>query len=275
MKPERVHIFESRKDTFHKDSVLQENIILKARKSNNSKNIEISFSTGINDIEKSPIHLAPLNHVLFQRNGDILFRLPVDEQDDSILIKVDEWTGSLHKFGMEISTGPVVPFRTTEFLLSSNIENSDHIAPLLWMTNVYAMKVLWPKNGKLLIKDSNYVLLHRFSAKEQHRRLTAAPFLKGKLKSEKIGIENHLNYIYRLDGTLTDTETLGLAAIFNSSILDRYFRISNGNTQVSATEIRAMPLPPLNDITEIGERLLKLSHTPTLEELDKMVWSKL
>jgi adenine-specific DNA-methyltransferase len=125
MKPERVHIFESRTDTFHKDSVLQENIILKARKSNNTNNIEISFSTGINDIEKSPIHLAPLNHVLFHQNGDILFRLPVDEQDDNILIKVDEWTGSLHEFGMKISTGPVVPFRTTEFLsrLSEKCQN--------------------------------------------------------------------------------------------------------------------------------------------------------
>jgi membrane-bound metal-dependent hydrolase YbcI (DUF457 family) len=85
-------------------------------------------------------------------------------------------------------------------LSSSKIENSDQLAPLLWMTNVYAMKILWPKNGnngnvkpqyiientqtckrKLLVKDSNYVLLHRFSAKEQHRRLTAAP-LKGKIK---------------------------------------------------------------------------------------------
>jgi hypothetical protein len=33
-----------------------------------------------------------------------------------------------------------------------------------------------------------------------------------------------------------------------------YFRVVNGNTQVSATELRAMPLPPLKLIVEIGRR---------------------
>ena len=44
----------------------------------------------------------------------------------------------------------------------------------------------------------------------------------------------------------------GISALLNSTFLDRYFRISNGNTQVSATELRAMPLPAEQDIRSIG-----------------------
>jgi adenine-specific DNA-methyltransferase len=104
----------------------------------------------------------------------------------------------------------------------------------------------------LLLPNRNYVLLRRFSAKEELRRLVAAPWLKNFACCSLLGIENHLNYIYRTRGESTEEEATGLAALFNTKILDTYFRISNGNTQVSATELRAMPLPPLDKITLLG-----------------------
>jgi adenine-specific DNA-methyltransferase len=84
-----------------------------------------------------------------------------------------------------------------------------------------------------------------------------------------VGLENHLNYISRPGGTLTDDETLGLAALFNSSLLDSYFRASNGNTQVSATELRTMPLPSMATIVAIGQQALILSDNPAA--LDALV----
>ncbi len=71
-----------------------------------------------------------------------------------------------------------------------------------------------------------------------------------------VGFENHLNYIYRQHGELTKAETCGLVALYNSTLFDRYFRITNGNTQVNATELRALPLPPLNVIQSIGALLI-------------------
>lgn len=53
---------------------------------------------------------------------------------------------------------------------------------------------------------------------------------------------------------MSEDEAYGLACLFNSSLLDTYFRAYNGNTQVSATELRAMPLPPLDVIKGIGRR---------------------
>lgn len=160
-----------------------------------------------------------------------------------------------------------------------------------WMQNVRPMEIKWPLDGnsngkekrqfmknngearrqKLLVNNTNLVLLRRFSAKEQRRRLTAAPLLKGQLRSALIGLENHLNYIYRLRSSLGDVEALGLSALLNSSLLDRYFRISDGNTQVSATELRAMPFPGLSVLMELGKRIKRLCRVPTLEEIDAVV----
>jgi len=55
------------------------------------------------------------------------------------------------------------------------------------------------RKQKLLVPRTNMVLLRRFSAKEQKRRLTAAPFLAQDFDFEFIGLENHLNYIRRRD----------------------------------------------------------------------------
>ena len=103
----------------------------------------------------------------------------------------------------------------------------------------------------------NYILLRRFSAKEEKRRLTAAPFLGEHLPYEFIGLENHINYIYRPGQVLSEEETWGLAVLYNSSFYDTFFRGINGSTQVSATEIRSIPLPSMEIIIEIGKRAMK------------------
>jgi adenine-specific DNA-methyltransferase len=43
--------------------------------------------------------------------------------------------------------------------------------------------------------------------------------------------------------------------VFNSALLDRYFRIISGNTQANATEIRTIRCPPLDLVAKIGRRL--------------------
>jgi adenine-specific DNA-methyltransferase len=292
MSPERIHIFESRKDTFKKYEVLQENIILKGRKYCKISNINISISKGLEDLDKSEIYTFPTSIVLHSINGDIILRLPNNNQDIELIDIVEQWNGNLHKYGLEISTGPVVPFRCKDLIFNMT-QNSNDFAPLIWLQNVRPMAIKWPcfnlRNckekpqyikinpksikRKLLIQDQNLVILRRFSAKEEHRRLTASPLFKDQLGSKFIGVENHLNYIYRRKGELTKTETLGLAALFNSSLLDKYFRISSGNTQVSATEIRSMPLPPIKKINKIGININLLKYVPSILEIDKLVWS--
>jgi adenine-specific DNA-methyltransferase len=289
MRPERVHLFGSRKDAFRKDEVLQENIILKARKEGVTSTIKISSSQGINDLNQSVSHAHPVSRILHSAGNDLIFRLPASDFDTAVIDTVEQWDGCLHKYGMKISTGPVVPFRAKTLILSEKHAGVASV-PLIWMQNIKTMKVEWPvcgKNGKpkpqyikaneesirrkLLVEDQNVVLLRRFSAKEEHRRLVAAPLFKRQLDTELIGLENHVNYIYRPTGTLSQTEALGISALLNSSLLDNYFRVSNGNTQVSATEVRAMPLPAIEIIENIGQKVKQQDGALTHEQIDAMV----
>jgi len=275
MQPKAIHLFGSRSDAFGRDEILQENIILLTRRADgwftlpDEGKVEISFSEGVRDLQARRVRSLTTSEVLDVRTRDKILRIPVALEDEDISRLVRSWTGSLHAYGMDISTGPVVPFRAVAALSKSGEVPGTH-APLLWMQNIIPMGVKWPVNIKdkeqyieinerslpLLVPNRNYILMRRFSAKEAARRLIAAPLLAGDLGSSLIGLENHLNYVHRRGGSLSEEEIYGLAALFNSSVIDTYFRTFSGNTQVSATEIRAMPLPSLELIKEIGKRVM-------------------
>lgn len=292
MRPEWIHVFGSRRDAFQRDEVLQENVIIKALRcdgwySSTSKfGIVISSSNGASDLTAVDRRSLPLNSVLDMASADKVLRISVSQDEDEVAKLVRSWPGSLRAFGLEISTGPVVAFRAERFLSNTGTIGQTH-APLLWMHNLHPMRVIWPVQGnekdryvslapramRLLLPDRTYVLLRRFSAKEERRRLVAAPLLAGRLESPVIGLENHLNYVHRPGGTLAEDEAFGIAALFNSSLLDVYFRSVNGNTQVNATELRSMPLPTLDLISEIGHAVKAADRT--LEEIDALVMGML
>jgi len=284
VRPEFIHLFNSRGEAFKKDCVLQENIILKARRENNwqtdieSKSIVISLSSGIKDIELSRKRKIPLADIIDFNTDNKVLKIP-EEDWEEISAKFNLWNGSLEKYGLKISTGPVVAFRAKKFIFERQSKNGKHVL-LLWLHNVKAMEIAWPlyKREKpqyieesseslpLLIPNGNYVLLRRFSAKEETRRLVAAPFIGKLYPYEMIGLENHINYIYRPRGTLKEEEAWGLAVLYNSSFYDRYFRGLNGSTQVGATEVNSIPFPPLETIIEIGKKAM--SNAKIKNEID-------
>lgn len=289
IRPELVHVFGSRREAFGRDAVLQENVIIKGVRQDGwpSEHVRglltISSSQGVGDLSEARRRVVSLDSVLDMESKEKVLRLPVSSADDELMRLVDRWPGSLSAYGLKISTGPVVPFRATEFLDKAGNVPKSHV-PLLWMNHVQAMRVSWPIGRRkpeyikrvmasepLLVPNRNYVLLRRFSAKEEKRRLVAGPYLARASNAPVVGLENHLNYVYRPHGTLTEDETFGLAALFNSKLLDIYFRTSNGNTQVSATELRSMPLPPRSVITAIGREARTLQNSPA--EIDQLVMS--
>jgi len=278
---QHIHLFESRSDAFSQDDVLQENLVITFRPQNEVRDsrVKISSSATLDELAHGVAARQITKTQFISPVG--LLRLPTSELDEMILEVVDHWTGSFHAYGLAISTGPVVPFRAEEYLIHE--PNGISVVPLFWMQHLTSHQIIWPLNHgfrkpqhilnisgtkSLLVENTNYVLLRRFSAKEEQRRLVAAPYLADQFDYALIGLENHLNFIYRRDEEMSKAEVVGLSALLNSGLIDRYFRISNGNTQVNATELRALPLPPLQVITAIGQAVMKVV---TAVDLDVIV----
>ncbi len=289
--PLSVHLFQSRNDVFKGDEVLQENVIISFEKSSHQEyrywagSVNISVSTNEMNLDESISRQVSFQHFLGDHDGLLFFRLPTGILDEQILDAVDRWDGSLEKHGLQVSTGRVVPFRAKS-LLREQVETGNGTVPLLWMQNIKPYQVEFPlerfdkpqailaNDPSLLVPCSNYVLLRRFSAKEDRRRLISAPFIGEYFDFEQIGFENHLNVISRKRGMLSTLETIGLSAFLNSAVIDRYVRIVNGNTQVNAAEIRALPLPPLDVLIEFGRKIEGIDK-PTPEQIDKIIFSTL
>ena len=289
--PTAIHVFQSRNDVF--GDVLQENMIFSFEKLSQyhehrywTGSINISSSEDDKDLNNGIIsRKVSYQHFLNDHDGLLLFRVPTGILDEQILEAVDKWDGSLEKYGFQVSTGRVVPFRA-KGLLKEQAETGNGTVPLLWMQNVKPYQIEYPLDGfdkpqailandpSLLVPNTNYVLLRRFSAKEDKRRLISAPFIGEKFDFEQIGFENHLNVIFKKKGRLSPSETIGLSAILNSAIIDRYFRIVNGNTQANAAELRILPIPPLEVINNIGKKIQK-EQANTPENIENIIFSTL
>lgn len=266
---DRIHLFESRVATFR--DVLQESIItLSHRLGKPSCRITVSTSYGREVTQSAHARTLPASAVIDNSSGDFVIRVPASDEDFAVLDAVESWPDRFSDLGLRVSTGPVVTFRAREFLVHDS--NGADIAPLLTTSNVKAFETVWPlrhkkhpsafkvcpASMKLLLPAENYLLLRRFSAKEERRRLIASCLLGASQPGPYVALENHLNYVYHARRPLSVDESYGLAALFNSALLDCYFRILSGNTQVNATELRAMPLPTLRTIAAIGRKVRAL-----------------
>lgn len=262
-----IHLFNTRKDTFSKDEVLQELVIMRMHPAGEVKNIIVSFSQGIRDLDQPHQKEYPAADIVDVDSVEKVVYLPVDSRDEAILSMFRSWDGNMEKYGIKISTGPVVAFRAHDFIVS---EPGKDTVPLYWLHNVVKMLCDHPVQKKdkgqyikvtsetktALLPNKNYVLLRRFSSKDDSSRLVAAPYFGNMSQHEAVGIENKLNYIYRPKGHLRRDEVMGLTALLDSEMFDAYFRTFNGNINVSATELRIMPLPAIETIREIGRKII-------------------
>lgn len=268
-----IHVFETRNKTFQKDNVLQEIILFKGVKRKKNKDIEINISRskGVSDInnfrsvkcnESKMINLSTIDKSLF---------IPISVEDISLLETFTKWNNNLKKLNLKASTGPVVYFRNLKYLRKNKIKN---YIPFIWLNNVNDMSLDWPnkKLGKsqyfkstnnshsVLVDNKNYVLVRRFSAKGDKKRLISCPLYKDNtiFSAPKIAIENKLNYIYKINSDdLTKNEVVGISALLSSSFYNRYFSILSGNTNVSVTELNQITFPKLVIISKIGAKLIK------------------
>lgn len=281
-----LHLFESRTDVFRDADVLQESVITRwSVHPTDDERITVSSSVGKELGPETGSTVCRAGEIVDKSDRQWTIRIPVSEEDRGALKTVEGLPTRFSETGLRISTGPVVAFRATEFLVDEAQRAGS--VPLLWPHNVRPFSVQWPlhrrnkpesiahcdASRKLLIQTRNCVVLKRFSSKEERRRLTAGCLLRSCFETEWLGLENHLNYVYHETRELTEEEVFGIAAVFNSRLFDQYFRIISGNTQINATEIRGLPFPSLVVLGEIGAAILDLSflNMETDENVDSVV----
>ncbi len=277
-----IHIFESRNKMFKGDNVLQENVIIRATKKR-SNTIKLSVSECEKDMNSSNVSVFKTEELIDLNSREKILFIPSNSVEKDTIHVFKNWKNSLNDYNIQISTGPVVAFRSLEFLIS-DFNNEFTLVPLLWLHNIKEMEFVFPlKKGekqsyiihseasrKLLLRNRNYILIRRFSSKDDKSRLVCAPYFASNASSEWLGIENHLNYIYRPNGELSDDEVWGISALFNSSLFDTYFRTFNGNTQVGASELKQIKMPPYHQLIAIGQAVKRLV-TPRRNDIDKII----
>ncbi|AHF02353.1 hypothetical protein THIAE_08210 [Thiomicrospira aerophila AL3] len=270
---ESIHIFKHRDRVFKNDAdkVLQENIICKFVKAANYEAVEVRASDCDSNLTSATIQNYPVDLIVDPSNDQRLIRIPESLTEANLLKQAEQLESTFTDSGYFISTGPVVEHRTRNFIVSADSQNNT--IPLYRPHNVTPYAALWTgenkkdvrfelqaQHEKHTLNNKNYVLLKRFSSKDEKRRLVSGVYLSKYFDDlEFIGFGNKVNYIGVRSGELTKKEAYGLCAIFNGSFFDRYFRCISGNTQVNATEIRVMRFPTRDQVKDIGEEVLKLN----------------
>ncbi len=277
-----IHIFESRKKMFKNDNVLQENIIIRATKEKTST-INITVTECAKDLNKPQKYNYKTEELIDSNSKENILFIPSNSMEANTINVFRQWQNTLNDYNIQISTGPVVAFRCNGFLIS-DLALKVSVAPLVWLHNIKEMEFVYPlKKGikqsyildseesrKVLLKNKNYVLIRRFSSKDDKSRLVCCPYFASYLKYKRIGIENHINYVYRPNGELSEEEIWGISALFSSKLFDTYFRTFNGNTQVGASELKQINMPPLERIIMIG-KILKSTFKPTKIEIENII----
>lgn len=286
-----IHLFNSRNNLFKGEEVLQETVITRAIKEFSGKiepnlfmmaespeicvtvdsekeNIKYDISLTISEdadfdhMQKIDVCCSDL--ITGCDNRFIL--LPSSPEEVEILKKLCRYTDNLITLGFKLKTGKVVDFRADEYLTQEGVGS----VPLFWPDNFIDNRITFVDNEdnfryvissegskSILQENKDYILVKRFTSKEESRRIQPALYNHKDFNDfDKIGVENHVNFIEKEKGYMSIEEQHGIFCYFNSTIVDKYYRIINGNTQVNATEFNAIPMPAIDVVIAMGKDLL-------------------
>lgn len=257
-----IHLFSSRDRVFEKESVLQETIIVKIGNSKERDTIKITCSNTSSDFKNISVNTVPYSIIV--SGPEKYVYLVTTDTELKTLHSLKKWDNTLPSIGLKMRTGLTVDFRSTGYLRENP---EDGTVPLLYAQHIKNGRTVFPvqreheyittENPSLTQKNKNYLLVKRFTAKEEKRRLQSGIYLSSDLPQyRQISTENKVNFVEGIDFDMTDEQVYGLYVIFNSTVYDRYYRILNGSTQVNSTEINAMPVPPLAEIEKLGTMLM-------------------
>jgi adenine-specific DNA-methyltransferase len=277
-----LHVYERRGKLFADAGVLQENVVFRAVRGGPCREITLSRSAGLADARST--RRVPAQHVVDPDDPNLFVHIPLDEEATHVAARVAALPATLAELGIEVSTGRVVDFRTKDNLIH---EPDGFLAPLIYPGHLCSGRVIWPQlDGRkpnaltinadtlpLLLPIGNYVLVKRFTSKEERRRIVAATFRPADVGSRVVAFENHLNVFHRRGRGLEPALADGLAAFLNSSTIDAYVRQFSGHTQINATDLRLLRYPDIASLLRLGAASLDEGFPEHQDALDALVAS--
>ncbi len=257
-----VHVYDTRNTAFASEDVLQENVIFHGVRNGEHENIKVTTSASPSDTGLTERIVDPIELIL-PHDSEYVLRLVPDETNARIAKALQDLPYTLADLGVIVSTGRVVSFRARERLRAK--AGADDI-PLVFPRHFANGFVSWPKfsgtkpnaltksnpDDDLLLPKGWYVLVNRFTAKEEKRRVVAALFDPARIDAESVAFDNKLNVLHRQNAGLSEGLAKGLAAFLNSTAVDVYFRQFSGHTQVNAADLRSLCFPSFDELEYLG-----------------------
>lgn len=259
----RVILFDRRNRLFRASSVLQETIIFSLQMTRPLCDDLVRVETRTDHLaEPHRVHEVTHDKIVFPQDSQKFINLPASPAETRATSQLASLPADLRSLCLGVSTGPIVDFRCREALTSAQASGA---VPLIYPTNIKAPRVEWPvpttkpqgfivsaETKRMLFPNGPYVLIKRFTAKEERRRVVAGVYLPID-GYDYVAFENHVNVIHRNRSPIKESEAVQLADFLNSELVDTYFRMFSGSTQVNASDLRRMRFPQLEGTDSIHE----------------------
>ena len=275
----RVHLYDSRDAIFPTDSVLQENVVFHGVRGGLSGSLLVTTSYGPDD-DGMTTRTIDSSDLIFPQDTQSVMRLVPDENGARVTRGMNSLPRRISDLGLSVSTGRVVGFRAKD-RLHFEVEPGD--AAMILPRHCRGGSVVWPQafggipNGlsvsgpddDLVLPSGWYVVVNRFSAKEDRRRIVASVFDPNRLNADSVAFDNKLNVFHRRNMGLPESLAKGLAVFLNSSVVDSYFRQFSGHTQVNAGDLRMLRFPDADTLTQLGNTVNDMM--PEANDIDSLL----
>ena len=199
---EHIHLFVSRDKVFENENVLQETMIIKVKKAREKPNTILVSTTQDNGnfAVRTTFHVP---YKLVVSGNESYVYLVTNEEEVKTLNMLSKLKNTLPSIGLRMKTGLTVDFRNREVLRNHAEESA---IPLFYSQHIQNGKVIFPigKQGEYIVttqrglrqKNTNYLFVKRFTAKEEHRRLQCGVYLSRKYPEyTEISTQNKINFI--------------------------------------------------------------------------------
>lgn len=263
---DQIHAFTVRDRVFSDADVLQENLIFSMTIGATAG--EVALASSQDASSAATVRHCDHAQIVHPDDNARFVRLPLDRAAVECAEEMLAMPAVLGDLDAAVSTGRVVDFRARKHLRGSPQVGT---VPLVYPQNIRSGSVRWPLFGRkpqgiefgdetssLFLPNEHYVLVKRFTSREEPRRVVAAvSFPSDYPEADLVAFENHLNVFHHKGSGLDRALAVGLAAYLNSELVDAFVRQFNGHTQINATDLREIRYPSAETLRSLGSGELR------------------